>query len=285
MTAICFRTGVANRNPGDDTDYALVGTISLCLTLVNICCIFIGGCFMFWCKEVTPIKNKNTFCELVNVIMFSHFVLSTALILCSATHFFLTGSRDVKVERQHRRSSLNPDASAIKKGLKAAFELQEARAMKGELHDDGDNEGLKFSKAECDQYDDYMKLAEAKRKGLAANVLEDALFVGGGGLFEGNDLLDGQQLTKKVVPGGAISSDEIPDEVAFLEDTSIDTDKVSLLDAAEKVGGLEEAGEILFAPFADDLVNGKEIRTNAWDDKLGDHGINHEDVAGAVLLF
>lgn len=156
--------------------------------------------------------------------------------------------------------------------------------MKGELHDHGDNEGLKFSKAECDQYDDYMKLAEAKRKGLAANVLEDALFVGGN-LFEGNDLVDGQQLTKKVVPGGAISSDEIPDEVAFLDETSIGTDKVSLLDAAEKVGGLEEAGEILFAPFADDLVNGKEIRTNAWDDKLGDHGINHEDVAGAVLLF
>jgi len=199
--------------------------------------------------------------------------------------FFLTGSRDVKVERQHRRSSLNPDASAIKKGLKAAIELQEVRATHGELHDDGNNEGLKFSKAEFDQYDDYMKLAEAKRKGLAANVLEDALFVGGAGLFEGNDLLDGQQLTKKVVPGGAISSDEIPDEVAFLEDASIGTDKVSLLDAAEKVGGLEEAGEILFAPFADDLVNGKEIRTNAWDDKLGDHGINHEDVAGAVLLF
>lgn len=156
------------------------------------------------------------------------------------------------------------------------------RATNGDLHDDGDNG---FTKAECDQYDDYMKLAEAKRKGLAANVLEDALFVGGAGLFEGNDLLDGQQLTKKVVPGGAISSDEIPDEVAFLEETSIGTDKVSLLDAAEKVGGLEEAGEILFAPFADDLVNGKEIRTNAWDDKLGDHGINHEDVAGAVLLF
>src|SRR6056300_1572662 len=213
------------------------------------------------------------------------------LYLCCA-HIMLTthtllpfkGSRDVKVERQHRRSSLNPDASAIKKGLKAAIELQEVRAMKGELHDHGDNEGLKFSKAECDQYDDYMKLAEAKRKGLAANVLEDALFVGGN-LFEGNDLVDGQQLTKKVVPGGAISSDEIPDEVAFLEETSIGTDKVSLLDAAEKVGGLEEAGEILFAPFADDLVNGKEIRTNAWDDKLGDHGINHEDVAGAVLLF
>lgn len=283
MTAICFRTGVANRNQGDDTDYALVGTISLCLTLVNICCIFIGGCFMFWCKEVTPIKNKNTFCELVNIIMFSYFVRCAAF-MCDAhpTHFFLTGSRDVKVERQHRRSSLNPDASAIKKGLKAAIELQEVRATNGYLHDDGDNG---FTKAECDQYDDYMKLAEAKRKGLAANVLEDALFVGGGGLFEGNDLLDGQQLTKKVVPGGAISSDDIPDEVAFLEDTSIGTDKVSLLDAAEKVGGLEEAGEILFAPFADDLVNGKEIRTNAWDDKLGDHGINHEDVAGAVLLF
>ena len=102
------------------------------------------------------------------------------------THTLLPfkGSRDVKVERQHRRSSLNPDASAIKRGLKAAFELQEERAMKGELHDHGDNEGLKFSKVECDQYDDYMKLAEAKRKGLAANVLEDALFVGGAGLFE-----------------------------------------------------------------------------------------------------
>ena len=43
MAAILYRNGTVPRAPGDDTDYALTGTLSLCLTLVNICCIFIGG--------------------------------------------------------------------------------------------------------------------------------------------------------------------------------------------------------------------------------------------------
>ena len=31
----------------------------------------------------------------------------------------------------------------------------------------------------------------------------------------------------------------------------MDTDKESLLDSADKVGGLDEAGELLFSDFAD----------------------------------
>eukprot|EP00985_Skeletonema_marinoi_P003635 scaffold1585_cov228-Skeletonema_marinoi.AAC.2 len=157
-------------------------------------------------------------------------------------------------------------------------------------------------------------------------------------------------MMNKVIPGGAISSDQIPDEVTFLDEASLDSDKVSLLDAAGKVGGLEDAGELLFGPFSDELVNRKGIRTDehkefkCWlvhmrtrsqkgasvgclsllrllatesglcplsrrvlegpsnpvsraefalsstvctprDDQLGDYGINHEDVAGAVMLY
>jgi len=153
MAAILYRNGTVPRAPGDDTDYALTGTLSLCLTLVNICCIFIGGCTMFKLKEVVPIQNKNTF-----------------------------WSRDVKVERQHRRKAMDPDTKAIKLGVKAALELQEALAKEGKLHDDDEV----LEKNQADQYDDYMKLTEAKRRGLAANVLEDALFVGGGAFVGDN---------------------------------------------------------------------------------------------------
>lgn len=183
---------------------------------------------------------------------------------------------DIKVERQHRKS-FAPNKSAIKLGVNAALELQDALAKEGKLHRGDDA----LKKVHTDQFDDCMKLAEAKRKGLAANVLEDALFVGGGA-FVGDD---GQETMNKVIPGGAISADQIPDEVTCLDDSSLGTDKMSLLDAAGKVGGLEEAGELLFAPFANDLVHRKDVRTNAWDDQLGDKGINHEDVAAALKLY
>lgn len=89
----------------------------------------------------------------------------------------------------------------------------------------------------------------------------------------------------EVIPGGAISPDQIPDEVTFREEASLDSEKESLLVAAEKVGGLDSVGEILFAPFADELVKGSDIRTSKMDDQLGDYGINHVEVAGAVMLF
>lgn len=204
---------------------------------------------MFKLKEVSPIQNKNTF-----------------------------WSRDIKVERQHRRESLAPNKSAIKLGVKAALELQEALAREGKLHEEDEV----MEKVQTDQFDDYKKLAELKRSGLAANVLEDALFLGGGAFVGDNN---GQDMMNKVIPGGAISTDQIPDEVTFLDEASLATDKVSLLDAVAKVGGLEDAGELLFAPFANDLVRGDDVRTNAWDDKLGDYGINHEDVAGAMKMY
>lgn len=109
-------------------------------------------------------------------------------------------------------------------------------------------------------------------------MLEDAIFVGGGG-FNNKTFLN------EVIPGGAISPDQIPDEVTFREEASLDSEKDSLLEAAAKVGGLETAGELLFAPFADELVKGNNIHTSKMDDQLGDYGINHVDVAGAVMLF
>ena len=92
---------------------------------------------MFYLKEVTPIKEKNTF-----------------------------WSRDVKIERGHQGSTLNAATHTIKMGVKAALELKEALAREGKLHEEG--EGLE--KMQYDQYDDNMKLADAKRRGLAANV-------------------------------------------------------------------------------------------------------------------
>lgn len=89
----------------------------------------------------------------------------------------------------------------------------------------------------------------------------------------------------EVIPGGAISPDQIPDEVTFREEASLDSEKESLLVAAEKVGGLDTCGELLFAPFADELVKCSDIRTSKMDDQLGDYGINHVEVAGAVMLF
>eukprot|EP00984_Skeletonema_dohrnii_P011826 scaffold4743_cov102-Skeletonema_dohrnii-CCMP3373.AAC.2 len=83
-----------------------------------------------------------------------------------------------RAERQHqeRQWIRIPDTKAM--GVRAALELQEALAKEGKLHDDDEV----LEKNHTDQYDDYMKLTEAKRRGrgLAANVLEDALFVGGG---------------------------------------------------------------------------------------------------------
>eukprot|EP00984_Skeletonema_dohrnii_P032597 scaffold26972_cov155-Skeletonema_dohrnii-CCMP3373.AAC.2 len=84
-------------------------------------------------------------------------------------------------------------------------------------------------------------------------------------------------MMNKVILGGAISSDQIPDEVTSLDKASLDSDKVSLLDAAEKVGGLEDAGELLFGQFTDEQVNRKGI--------TDDYGFNQEHVGGAVMLY
>jgi len=237
MTALLYRTGAAARNEGDGTDYAFVGAISLCLTLLNIVCIFIGGCIMFALKEVVPVKDKNTF-----------------------------WSRDVKIaKRGFRKERLAPNAQAIKLGIKAALELEEALAKEGELHTNND----------ITLYDDKVRVAEAKRRGLAANAVEDALYVGGGRAFD--------RMDTNIIPGGAVSDDLIPDEDTYLDSESVDSDKASLLGVAEKAGGLEDAGELLFSSFAD-TATGLASRTNVWDDRLGDYGIDHEDVAGAVLL-
>eukprot|EP00985_Skeletonema_marinoi_P014804 scaffold7538_cov235-Skeletonema_marinoi.AAC.5 len=76
-----------------------------------------------------------------------------------------------------------------------------------------------------DQYDDYMKLTEAKRRGQLPMMLSSSAVV---------------PLQSRVV---LKSSDQIPDAVTFLDEASLDSDKASLLDAAGKVGGLEDAGE------------------------------------------
>jgi hypothetical protein len=204
--------------------------------------IFLGGTFMFKVKEVAPIKNKNTF-----------------------------WSRDVKIAR-HRRKTIEPNTKAIKLGLKAALQLEEALAREGNLHTDANacTHGHRHRR-----HQDQMRVAEARRRGLAANVLEDALFVGGGKIIAGQD----------IVAGGAVDDDILPDESTlrnYVDDLTMDTDKESLLDSAEKVGGLEDAGELLFSDFADMAT--EEVTTAEWDDRLGDYGITHGDVAGAVLL-
>ena len=202
--------------------------------------IFLGGTFMFKVKEVAPIKNKNTF-----------------------------WSRDVKIAR-HRRKTIEPNTKAIKLGVKAALELEEALAREGNLHTDANTHGHRHRR-----HQDQMRVAEARRRGLAANVLEDALFVGGGNIIAEED----------IVAGGAVDDDILPSESTlrdYVDDLTMDTDKESLLDTAEKVGGLEEAGELLFSDFADMAT--ENVNTTEWDDRLGDYGIAHDDVAGAVLL-
>ena len=195
---------------------------------------------MFKVKEVAPVKNKNTF-----------------------------WSRDVKIAR-HRRKTVEPNTKAIKLGVKAALELEEALAREGNLHTDANTRGHRHHR-----YQDQMRVAEARRRGLAANVLEDALFVGGGNIIAVED----------IVAGGAVDDDILPSESDlrdYVDDLTMDTDKESLLGMAVKFGGLGEAGELLFSNFADMAT--ESANTTEWDDRLGDYGIAHDDVAGAVLL-
>ena len=195
---------------------------------------------MFKVKEVAPIKNKNTF-----------------------------WSRDVKIARNHRKT-IKPNAKAIKLGVKAALELEEALAREGHLHTEANTHSHRHRR-----HEDQMRVAEARRRGLAANVVEDALFVGGGNIIADED----------IVAGGAVDDDILPSESAlrdYVDDLTMDTDKESLLDSADKVGGLDEAGELLFSDFADMAT--ANATTNEWDDRLGDYGISHGAIAGAVLL-
>jgi len=195
---------------------------------------------MFKVKEVAPIKNKNTF-----------------------------WSRDVKIARNHRRT-IKPDAKAIKLGVKAALELEEALAREGHLHTDANTHGHRHRR-----HEDQMRVAEARRRGLAANVVEDALFVGGGNIIADED----------IVAGGAVDDDILPSESVlreYVDDLTMDTDKESLLDSADKIGGLDEAGELLFSDFADMAT--ADATTDEWDDRFGDYGISHGAIAGAVLL-
>lgn len=255
MAAILYKTGVATPQDGDETDYALTGTLSLCLTLINICCIFIGGCTMFRLKEVAPIKHKNTF-----------------------------WSRDIKIVKEdHRRqsaygrhstfrrqSNIKPDKGTIKEGVNAALELEDNLASQGLLHNDPHHTGV----AKVHFKDDEVKVGEARRKGLASNAVEDALYVGG------LDFLSDMS----VVPGGAVNDAQLPDEATYLDTVSdISSDQASLLDAADTAGGLEQAGELLFAPVAQEVTQ-EAKRVSMWDENFGDNGIRHDEVAGAILL-
>lgn len=42
-------------------DFAIIGAISLALTILNIVCIWVSGIVMFEIKEVAPAKEKNAF--------------------------------------------------------------------------------------------------------------------------------------------------------------------------------------------------------------------------------
>jgi len=222
MTSALLHGGIGERNDLDDTNYALTGTLSFCLTLLNIFCIWLGGCTMFYIKEVAPIPNKNTFWE-----------------------------RDVKLARSGLSS--RPDASVIGRGIAAALELRNNEARNGMLHK---------QKGERDIRGDDR--AEARRRSLADNAIEDALYMG-------NHYLRGQ-----VVPGGAGYDELIPDEVVYVDTavSDIDSEKQHLLDKAEMIGGLKDAGEFLFV---------YDFGSESLDD-IRDVGIVHQDAAGQLLF-
>ena len=94
MYELMLLADVATRNEGDETKYWEIGAVSLALTGLNIICIWMGGVFIFWCKQVAPINKKNVF-----------------------------WSEDIKAARENEE--LHVDTDKIQDGLEAVLELNE----------------------------------------------------------------------------------------------------------------------------------------------------------------
>ena len=214
-----------SRNEGDTTNYWEVGAISFALTMINIVCIWLSGVFTFWLKEVAPIDQKNAF-----------------------------WSDDLAEYRKHKRK--DTDLNVINDGIKAAAELQNAVAM-------DKKEDLYVTEQTIDFTD--CRAGEHRRRGLADNALEDALY------------LDTKTLgAPDIVPGGAINLNE-----AKLQDIADDTVlKDELLTNANKFGTLTDAGKALF----DTNLIDSELVSSDESFPLNDVGIRHGAVAEEVLL-
>jgi hypothetical protein len=93
-----------------------IGTISLCLTIVNILCIWIFGVIMFSIKEVAPYRSKSAFWQ-----------------------------NDIKVARAIKKGNRKIDMGVIKAGLQDAIQKEElarqAKVQKEELARQAKGEG------------------------------------------------------------------------------------------------------------------------------------------------
>ena len=161
---------------------------------------------------------------------------------------------DLKEYREHKDK--DTDINVINDGIAAAIELRNSVAIHDDLY--------KGVTADFDISD--QRAAEQRRRGLADNALEDALFMDNKVLAQEN-----------IVPGGAIDLDE-----AQLQDAADDTAlKEDLLNNANKFGCLEDAGRAL---FDNDLLSGKDELLPDASFPRNDVGVRHGAVAEEVLL-
>ena len=153
---------------------------------------------------------------------------------------------DVAYYREHKGE--RADLNVIDDGVQAALELQNAAAMHNDFY---------ANTKDFDMTDP--QVADARRRGLATNAVEDAFYV------------DGNALKSDVVAGGAVNVNGAELEDAAAADTAL---KEELLKKANKFGTLEEAGKQL---FNDDLLpDDAPVRPAV--------GIRHGAVAEDVLL-
>jgi hypothetical protein len=143
---------------------------------------------MFWLKEVAPVRKKNAF-----------------------------WSQDVKIAREDEGREV--DTKKIEEGLEAVIELN-----KGAPATERAGMHKMFSAPDLSS----IQAGEARRKAMAANVVEDAFFFG----------TDFDGVGNEIVGGGALN-DALPAKRRNVM-------AQSLAVAANKFGGLQGAGEALF---------------------------------------
>lgn len=163
-------------------------------------------------------------------------------------------TRDIKNYRE-QEDGVPPtvNTEVINEGIQAALELQQDAGM--DIYE-GDFE-IDLNKR---------KVRAARREGLATNAWEDAVFV------DQNFGMDG-----RAVVGGAADG-VIPDETTLENIRRRKSAAVSLIENANQLGGLGEAGEAL---FDNNLLQGVDENMVLPSDA---DGVNHDDVARKILL-
>mmetsp|Transcript_13621 Transcript_13621/g.29587 ORF Transcript_13621/g.29587 Transcript_13621/m.29587 type:complete len:849 (-) Transcript_13621:54-2600(-) len=206
--------------PGDETNYALVGTTSFVLTIINIVCIFLGGCFMFWLKEVVPIRQKNTF-----------------------------WTRDVKAYREAKAkgpsaSTTKSEIEAIDRGIRASIALNERMPQSFEMHQTENGVSRSDVYASAGAVDDFRGNLH---RAYASNALESALFVG--------DVEASKQSTRNLRRRRPTRTERpLNQDLSAIEEEEDNSDDLanergSLMRTAHCIpGGLAEAGSVLFSP-------------------------------------